>query len=67
MKGRGREGRDFINTIADKSAEQAMLRKMDEMIDLMKALTAKLDADGALNDADYASVLTDALAKIDLK
>lgn len=68
MKGRGQR-EDFINTIADKSAEQAILRKQDEIIDLLKALTAKLDADAADTggDSDFAATLTDALEKVVLK
>ena len=55
------------NTIAPKSAEQAMLQKQDEIIDLLKSLAAKLDADTGVNDTDFASTLTDALEKVKLR
>jgi len=43
---------------------QAVLTKQDEIIDLLKALTAKLDADGGVSDTDFASLLTDDLNKL---
>lgn len=43
----------------------AILTKQDQIIDMLKALTAKLDADGGVTDADYAT-LTDSLKKVDL-
>jgi len=47
----------------------AVMSKLDEMIDAIKALTAKLDADSADTggDADYAAEVSDALNKIELK
>lgn len=69
-KGRKNDSREFTNTIADKSATQAILEKQDEIIDLLKALTAKMDADFAdVTNAstDYAASITDALEKVDLK
>ncbi len=64
----GRQGSTgtYQNTIAPKSAEQAMLKKMDEMIDAIKALTAKLDADATVTDTDYAATISDALDKVKL-
>lgn len=44
----------------------AIMSKLDELIDAMKALGAKLDADG-VGGADYAALVTDALKKIELK
>ena len=44
----------------------AMLSKMDEMINVMKSLTAKLDADAGVTDVNYASLLTNSLKKIEL-
>lgn len=55
------------NTVAPKSAEQAMLQKQDEIIQLLKDLAAKLDADTGVNDTDFASTLTDALEKVKLR
>jgi hypothetical protein len=45
-------------------AYSAVLTKQDEIIDLLKALTAKLDGDVGITDVDYASSLTDALEKL---
>jgi len=45
-------------------AYSALLTKVDEMIDLLKALTAKLDADAGVTDTDFASTLTDSLEKL---
>ncbi len=62
----GRSG----NVVADQGSEgqvAAMLSKQDEIIDLLKSLAAKLDLDAGVSDTDYASALTDALAKVDLK
>ena len=67
MKGRKNDSREFNNTIADKSAEQAILEKQDEIIDLLKNLTAKMDADVGITDADYAATITDALEKVEVK
>ena len=57
----------FQDTIARKSAEQAMLLKLDEINESLKAMAAKLDADAGVTDTDYASSITDALDKIKLK
>jgi hypothetical protein len=43
----------------------AMLSKQDEIIDLIKALCEKLDAD-AVGGADYAATISDGLKKIQL-
>lgn len=65
-KGRGKASSVKSNTIPNKSATQAILRKQDEIIDLLKALAAKLDADAGVTDTDYASLLTNALEKVKL-
>ncbi len=68
--GRGKARAQFELTIADGSTEQAMLRKLDEIIDQLAALTAKMDADFAdVTNAstDYAASITDSITKIDLK
>lgn len=64
----GRQGSTgtFQNTISPKSAEQAMLLKMDELVVAIKALTAKLDADAGVTDTDYAASISAALEKIKL-
>lgn len=66
-KGRPNRTQEFTDTVAEKSSLQAVLVKQDEIIDLLKSLMAKLDADGGVTDTDYASVLTDALEKVALK
>ena len=45
---------------------EAMLTKMDQMIDIFKDLTAKLDLDAGVTGTDYKALLTDALKKLDL-
>jgi hypothetical protein len=45
----------------------AVMSKLDEIIKILKDLTAKLDADSGVNDTNYASTLTDALKEIELK
>ena len=57
----------YTRTMADRSAEQGMLVKQDAIIDTLKALAAKLDADAGVTDTDYASTLTDLLSKLELK
>ena len=57
----------FEDTIARKSAEQGMLLKLDELIDAVKALTAKLDGDTGVADTDYAASISDATEKLKLK
>jgi len=66
-KGRPNRTQEFTDTVPEKSAEQAVLVKQDEIIDLLKSLSAKLDADAGVTDADYAAVITDALEKVKLK
>lgn len=44
----------------------AVLSKQDAIIDALKALTAKLDADGGVA-TDYAATITASLSKIDLR
>lgn len=43
----------------------AVLTKLDEVIDALKALTAKMDAE-TVGSADYAATITDAIEKIKL-
>lgn len=45
----------------------AVLSKLDEVVDALKALTAKLDADSGVNGTDYAALITAAINKIDLR
>ena len=57
------------NVLSDQPNEgqvAAMLSKQDEIIVLLKALADKLDNDSGVNDTDFASALTDVLAKIEL-
>jgi hypothetical protein len=65
-KGRGKASSVKSNTVPNKSATQAILRKQDEIIDLLKSLTAKLDADAGVTDTDYAALITAALEKVKL-
>jgi len=68
-KGRGKARETFTNTVADRSSIQAILRKQDELIEALKALTAKLDADigaGGASETDYAAAITDAIEKVKL-
>jgi len=73
MADKGRlQGADIsikTNTVKPKSATQAILLKQDEIIDALKALAAKLDADSGDTggDSDYAASISDALAKIKLR
>lgn len=57
--------------LADAPEKQmaAVMSKLDELIDAMKALAAKLDADSGDTggDSDYAALVTDAINKIELK
>ena len=57
----------FKDTVPAGSAEQGMLLKQDEIIDILKALMAKLDADTGVQQTDFAASLTDALKKVVLK
>ena len=66
-KGRRYAPDTFRDTSAPGSAEQASLIKQDALIDALKALTAKMDADIGVTDTDYAATLTDALEKVELK
>jgi len=45
-------------------AYSALLTKVDELIDALATLTAKLDSDGGVTDEDYASTITDSLSKL---
>lgn len=64
--GRGKSTSKFTNTVPNKSATQAILRNQDAIIDSIKALAAKLDADAGVTDTDYASTITDLLSKVTL-
>lgn len=77
-KGRPSRTVQYTDTVAEKSALQAVLVKQDELIDeinalkdAVKALTAKLDADAGVTDVDYASSISDSLSedteKVELK
>ena len=44
----------------------AVLSKLDELINMNKALNAKLDSDVGVADTDYASLLSDDVSLIDL-
>jgi len=66
----------FQDTIPRGSAEQAMLRKIDELTAQIAALTAKMDVDFTAQnaavtssqlDVDYASSISDSISKIKLK
>ena len=46
---------------------EAALTKQDEIIEMLKALTAKLDADTGVTSTNFAETLTDALRAIELK
>lgn len=56
----------FTNTIAPKSAEQAMLLKLDELIDTLKAVAAQLDTEGGLAGSSTYTNLVSALEKCKL-
>ena len=45
---------------------EVMLSNQDRLIDALKGMAAKLDADGGVTDTDYAADLTDAIGKLDL-
>lgn len=66
-KGRIGAKEPYRDTLARQSAEQGMLVKQDAIIDALKAMAAKLDADAGVTDTDYAATITDALAKLELK
>jgi len=53
---------------APNNTVEAMLTKQDAIIDALKALAAKIDADSGDTggDSDYASLITDSLAKLEL-
>lgn len=64
----GRQGSTgtFQNTISPKSAEQAMLMKMDEVVDRVNALTAALAAAADVAAVNAAAAALPALTKIKL-
>lgn len=45
---------------------QALLTANDKLIDAIKAIAAKLDADAGVTDTNYAATITNSLQKIDL-
>ena len=51
---------------APSNTVEAMLTKQDAIVDAIKAMAAKLDADAGVTDTDYASSITDSLAKLKL-
>jgi hypothetical protein len=66
--GRLEAGRDQ-KAVADHGNEgsvAAILSKQDEIIDVLKSLTAKLDSDAGVSDTDFAALVSDAIAKIEL-
>ena len=44
----------------------ALLSNNDALIDAVKALCAKLDADAGVTDTNYAALISNSLSKIDL-
>ena len=71
MAEKGRKGpkKRFIDDIPQSGALQAVLLKQDEILDQIKALTAKMDADFAdVTNAstDYAASISDSLDKVQL-
>jgi hypothetical protein len=57
-------GKSVLHDAPEKQME-AVMSQLDQVVTAMKALTAKLDAEGSI-DTDYASLISDSLAKIDL-
>jgi len=57
----------FIDTVAPGGSVQAILVNQDALIDAMKAMAAKLDADTGVADTDFESSITDSLDKAELK
>ena len=49
----------FDNTVAKHSSEELAILKLDQVIELLRALMAKLDSDIGVSDADFATLLTD--------
>lgn len=60
----GEVGHPVLHDAPEKQM-QAVMSKLDELVDVIKALTAKLDADGGV-DTDYAAEVTASLSKIQL-
>lgn len=56
----------FQNTVAPKSAEQAMLIQLDSLVTAIQALTAKLDADAGVTDTNYTALIGATLSLIKL-
>ena len=57
-------GKEILHDAPEKQM-QAVMSKLDELIDAIAALTAKLDADAGVTDTDYAAEVS--VAKIKLK
>lgn len=57
----------YENTVPEKSAEQGVLVNQDAIITAIKAICAKLDADAGVTDEDYASTISDALSKVQIR
>lgn len=64
----GRQGKTgtYANTVAPKSAEQAMLVKQDEMIDRINALVAALAIAADITEVNAAAAALTALEKVKL-
>lgn len=62
-----RDASEELTHDAPNATVEGMLTKQDELIDAIKALCVKLDADVGVTDADYASSISDALAKLKLR
>ena len=59
---------DLGNTTHDAPSNtvESMLRKQDIIVDALKAMGDKLDADVGVTDADFGVLITDSLAKLEL-
>lgn len=58
-------GKPVIND-APEQQMKAVMSQLDQLVGVVKALTAKLDLDGGVTDADYAASVS-ALIEIELK
>lgn len=67
--GRLSDSEKMLPIVHDDPSQQmkAVMSKLDELIGAVKALTAKLDADGGVTDTDYAALITNAIKEIELK
>jgi len=55
--------KEYTLTATPKSSEALALKKIDELIDAVKSLCAKLDADATVTDTDYAALISAKLKK----